>query len=74
MNQADIPTDIRDETCTNLTILLKLFIRKIQPGEVLQVIGTKKQLIQIEDIVSGFGISVSHEVLPEDLLISLGKK
>ncbi len=68
------PADIRDETCTNLTILLALLMRNIKPDETVQVIATKRQLIQIEEVVTGHGILVHHTSLPEDLLVSFSKK
>lgn len=67
------PADIRNETCTNLSILLKLLTRKIKPGETIPLIVTRKQLIQIEEIVAQYGISVHHEPLPEDLLVTVTK-
>ena len=63
------PADIRDETCTNLAILLKMLVRNIKPGETIPLIVTRKQLIQIEEVLLQDGISVHHESLPEDLLV-----
>lgn len=65
------PADIRDETCTNLSILLKLLIRNIKPGDTVPLITTKKQLILIEDILSKNGLRVHHEPLPDDLLVTV---
>jgi hypothetical protein len=67
------PADIRDETCTNLSILLKLLIRNINPGETIQMIATKKQLIQIEEVLSQNGIYVQSSQLPVDLLLEVTK-
>jgi len=65
------PADIRDETCTKLSVLLKLLMRNIKPGETIPLIVTKKQLNQIEEILLPYGFSVQHEPLPEDLLVSV---
>jgi hypothetical protein len=67
------PADIRDETCTNLSILLKLLIRNIKPGEAIPLIVTRKQLIMIEEILVQHNISVHHEPLPEDLLVTVSR-
>ncbi|HWQ63090.1 MAG TPA: hypothetical protein VN429_01640 [Methanospirillum sp.] len=67
------PADIRDESCTNLSILLKLLIRNINPGETIQMIATKKQLIQIEEVLSENGIYVQSSPLPLDLLLEVTK-
>ena len=67
------PSDIRDETCTNLSILLKLLIRNIKPGEPVQFIVSKKQVIQIEEILSKNGIGIHEEKLHQDLLLTVAK-
>ncbi|WP_319579896.1 hypothetical protein [uncultured Methanospirillum sp.] len=67
------PTDIRDETCTNLSLLLNLLIRNIKPGEEFQVITTRRQLVQIEEVLRQNNIDVEHESLPEDLLVTISR-
>nr|WP_319538606.1 hypothetical protein [uncultured Methanospirillum sp.] len=67
------PTDIRDETCTNLSLLLNLLIRNIKPGERFQVITTRRQLVQIEEVLRQNNIDVEHESLPEDLLVTISR-
>lgn len=67
------PSDIRDETCTNLSILLNLLIRNIRAGDTIPLIATKKQAIQIEEILVPQGIRVWYEPLPEDLLVTISK-
>ena len=63
------PADIREETCTNLSIFLKLLIRNMKPGSTIPLIATKKQVIQMEEILPPHGISVQSAPLPEDLLV-----
>lgn len=67
------PADIRDETCTNLMILLKLLIRNQKQGTETSFIATKRQLNQIEEILTREGMSISYEFLPEDLLVTVVK-
>ncbi len=67
------PSDIRNETCTNLSILINLLIRRIQPGDCVSLVVTRKQLIHIEEILTERGIVIRQQPLPEDLLITLSK-
>ncbi len=67
------PSDIRNETCTNLSILINLLIRKIQPGDFVSLVVTRKQLLHIEEILAERGFVIGQQPLPEDLLITLSK-
>lgn len=67
------PSDIRNETCTNLSILINLLIRRIQPGDCVSLVVTRKQLLHIEEILTERGIVIGQQALPEDLLITLSK-
>lgn len=66
-----IPADLRDETCTNLTIALSLLMRRIKPGELRSIIVTSKQYIQIEGIPEKRKLKVTKEEFGDDLLITL---
>jgi hypothetical protein len=68
------PADIRDETCTNLSILLKLLIRNSKQGVPASFIATRKQLATIREILSEPEFTISGEPLPEDLLVTVLKK
>jgi TusA-related sulfurtransferase len=65
--------DLRNETCTNLTIQLSLLMKSMKPGEKRRIIVTPKQYIQIEEIPDRFHIKITKEICRDDLLITLQK-
>ena len=65
--------DLRNETCTNLTIQLSLLMKSMKPGDKRKIIVTPKQYVQIEGVPGRFSINSTKELSRYDILITLSK-
>jgi|GEM_PF-2144770 len=67
-------SDLRDETCTNLSIRLSLLLKKMKIGDRQKIVVTQKQFSQIDGIPERNNIQTIKERMNEDVLITLEKK
>lgn len=63
--------DLRDETCTNVSIQLSLLMKRLKRGEVKKIMLTRKQYAQVEGINKRFHLSMEKEESGNDLLITI---
>ena len=63
--------DLRDETCTNVSIQLSLLMKRLKRGEVKKIMLTRKQYDQIEGINQRFHLSMEKEESGNDYLITI---
>ena len=62
--------DLRDETCTNLSIQLSLLMKRMRVGEQRKIIVTRKQYPQIEGIPERYKIHAMREEYGDDYLLT----
>ena len=63
--------DLREETCTNVSIRLSLLIKRMKKGDIQKILITRTQYHQVEGIPQRFNIFMEKEESGHDCLITL---
>ena len=63
--------DLRDETCTNVSIQLSLIMKRLKQGEMKKIMLTRKQYAQIEGINQRFHLFMEKEESGNDYLVTI---
>lgn len=63
--------DLRNETCTNLSIQFSLLVKRMKEGEIQKIMLTRKQYSQIEGIPPRLKLFMKKEKSGNDYLITI---
>lgn len=65
--------DLREETCTNVSIRLSILMKKMKKGELQKFLITRPQYLQVEGIPKRYNLFMDKEQAGEDYIITISQ-